>query len=79
MFVAWMQCRNVLLDPAALNPSLPAQAFNLLGNAGIGTTGAGTVSSTSEPAVTAAAGTDAELAAGQQSKQPQQPATTGSR
>lgn len=66
--------------PPSSGPPTHLQAFNLLGNAGIGTTGAGTVSSSSEPVVTAKAGTDAELAAGQQSKQPQvQPATTGAR
>ena len=68
------------LDPLRLlSPSLP-QAFNLLGNAGIGTADTANISSTPQPTVPANAGTDAELAAGQQVPQAQeQPLAAGSR
>jgi hypothetical protein len=54
-------------------------AFNLLGNAGIGTADTASISSTTQPTVLANSGTDAELAAGQQAQQAQgQPLATGS-
>lgn len=68
------------LDPLRLPSLALPQAFNLLGNAGIGTADTASISSTPQPTVPTNAGTDAELAAGQQVPQAQeQPMAAGSR
>lgn len=64
----------------ALRQPCPSQAFNLLGNAGIGTADAASVNATATPVVPTNGATDADLAASQQMPQAEeQPLATGSR